>query len=75
MGILAQILISLVMMVAAFLLMPKPKAMSNADPEGLEDPKASAGSPLKVVFGTKTIKDPNILWFGDKSTRTYKVKA
>ena len=75
MNFVAQLVIALVMMVVSYLLMPKPKSGATSDVDSMDDPKASAGSPIKVVFGTITVKDPNILWYGDKSTRTYKVKA
>lgn len=75
MGFLAQIVIALVMMVVSYLLMPKPKTGSATKSDGMDDPTASAGSPIKVVFGTVTIKDPNVLWYGDKSTHTFKTKA
>lgn len=75
MGFLVQIVISLVLMVAAYLLMPKPKSGAASQADSMDDPKASAGSPVKVVFGTVTIKDPNILWYGDKATHTFKTSA
>lgn len=71
---LVQLIVSLVLMVAAYLLTPKPKSSPSSQTD-MEDPKASAGSPIKVVFGTVTIKDPNILWYGDKATHTFKTKA
>ena len=73
MSFIIQIVISLVLMVAAYLLMPKPKTESTTAGD-MENPTASAGSPIKVVFGTITIKDPNILWFGDKETNTFSTK-
>lgn len=75
MNFVVQLVIAIVMMVAAYLLAPRPKMESGANADELENPKASAGSPVKVVFGTVTIKDPNILWYGDKSTHTFKEKA
>ena len=30
---------------------------------------------VPVVFGTVTIKSPNILWYGEKREHTYKVNA
>lgn len=68
-----QIIVALVMMVVSYLLMPKPKVESTTAGD-MENPTASAGSPIKVVFGTITIKDPNILWFGDKETNTFSTK-
>jgi len=49
---------------------PKPDAVKD-----LEDPTAEAGRPIPVVFGTMTVKGLNLLWYGEKSKRTSKVKA
>lgn len=57
------------------LFMPKPKAPKPDAAKDLDDPTAEAGRPIPVVFGTLTVKGLNILWFGDKSMATYKVKA
>lgn len=75
MNFVIQIIVALVMMVASYLLTPKPKTSSSSDANTMDDPTASAGSPIKVVFGTVTIKDPNTLWYGDKTTHTFKTKA
>lgn len=75
MNFVVQLVVSLVLMLVSFLLAPKPKSSSGTDTNSMDDPKASAGTPVKIVFGTITIKDPNVLWYGDKSTHTFKVKA
>lgn len=49
---------------------PKPDALSD-----LENPTAEAGRPIPVVFGTITVKGLNVLWYGEKGTKTKKVKA
>lgn len=59
----------------SILLRPKSKTPKPDAAKDLEDPTAEAGRPVPVVFGTMTIKGLNVLWFGDKSLRTYKVKA
>lgn len=69
------LLISLAVQVIAYILMPKPKAPKPEAAQDLQNPTAEAGRPIPVVFGTVTIKGVNILWFGDKSIRTYKQKA
>ena len=61
--------------VISYLLMPKPKAPKPDAVKDLEDPTAEAGRPVPVPFGTITIKGLNLLWYGDKSKRTYKVDA
>lgn len=70
---LIQVLVSLVLIAAAYLLMPKPKSEA-ADPADFEGPSASDAKPIPVVFGTVKIKAPNCLWFGEISTVTKKVK-
>jgi hypothetical protein len=41
----------------------------------MDNPTADAGRPVPVVFGTVTVKGLNVLWYGDKSKQTKKVKA
>lgn len=72
---LVQLLITLAIQVIAYALMPKPKAPKPEAAQDLQNPSAEAGRPIPVVFGTVTVKGVNIIWFGDKSIRTYKVKA
>lgn len=69
-----NLLIALVLMVVAYLIMPKPK-QKRPEVEDLDDPTAEAGKPLPVLFGTVTVKGLNVLWFGDKSFVRKKVKA
>ncbi len=57
------------------LLLPKVKKRKPESARDLEDPTAEAGRPIPVVFGTITVKGVNVLHFGDKSLRTYKVKV
>ncbi len=61
--------------ILSYLLMPKPKAPKPEAVKDLEDPTAEAGRPVPVVFGTITVKGLNVLWYGDKSSKTYKVNA
>jgi len=69
------LLISLALNIAAYLLMPKPKGPKPEAARDMDNPTAEAGREIPVVFGTLTVKGLNCLWFGDKSIRTYKVKA
>lgn len=71
---LVYFIIALVLSVAAYMLAPKPKQAQTATSD-LNAPTVSAGRPVPVVFGTVTMKSPNILWYGDKRKREYKVKA
>lgn len=56
------------------LLVPKVKKTKPDALKDLENPTAEAGRPIPVVFGTITVKGLNVLWYGDKSLRTYKRK-
>lgn len=67
--------IAIAINIASYLLMPKPKAPRPDAVKDLEEPTAEAGRPLPVLFGTKEMRAPNILHFGDKSTRQYEIKV
>lgn len=69
------LIVGLILNIISYLLAPKPKQAKPAAAQDLEDPTAEAGRPIMVVFGDMTIKSPNVLWFGEKRTRRYKVKA
>ena len=74
-GFLLTLLIAIALNVVSYLLAPKPKTSKPEAAKEMEDPVAEAGMEIPVVFGTLTKKGPNILWFGDKSMRTYKIDA
>lgn len=69
-----NILLSLALMVVAYLIMPKIK-QETPETKDLEDPTAEAGRPIPVLFGTVTVKGLNVLWFGEKSYLKRKVRA
>lgn len=70
-----QFIIALVLVAISYMLQPRPKTPTPDAAADLESPKAEAGVPLPVIFGTITMKSPNCLWYGDKRTKTYKVSA
>lgn len=74
MNFLLQLVIALVLIVVSVVLTPKVKTPKTEIRE-LDDPTADAGREIPVIFGTITIRDPNILWFGEKNTKTYTVNA
>lgn len=69
---LVYFVISLLISVAAYMIMPKPEQPKRSV-EDLKAPTADAGRPLPYVFGTCTVKSPNYLWYGDKMIYTRKV--
>lgn len=72
--LLGQLAIGVTLMVIAYLIMPKPKT-PKPEVRDLENPTADAGRPIPKIYGTKTVKGVNVLWYGEKTTRNYKVKA
>jgi hypothetical protein len=69
------IVVALAAVALNLLLAPKVKAPKPEAVKDLESPTAEAGRPIPVVFGTITVKGLNVLWYGDKSFVTKKVKA
>lgn len=69
---LIQLAISVTLSVLAYIIAPKPK-QEKPEAQDLQEPKAEAGKPIPVVFGTKTVSGLNILWYGEKTTRKYDV--
>lgn len=59
----------------SLVLRPKAKTPKPDMAKDLENPTAEAGRPVPVPFGTIMVKGANELWFGDKSSRTYKRSA
>ena len=70
-----SLLIGLALSVVSYLLAPKPKKPKPPEVTELEDPTAEAGRPIPRVFGTLIVKSPNVLWFGEKRERQYKIKV
>jgi predicted phage tail protein len=74
-SLLIQVAIAVLINVVAYVLMPKPKGPKPEAARDMDNPTADQGRPIPVVFGTVTVKGLNVLWFGDKRTRTYEVNA
>jgi len=74
-GWLILLAVAVVTTVASALLLPKPKQGKPASADDIQNPTNDAGREMQVLFGEGVIKNGNILWFGDKGVRTYKVKA
>jgi hypothetical protein len=69
------LLLAIIFNVIAYLLAPKPKKAKPPEVKDMDNPTADAGRPVPVIFGTVTVKGLNVLWYGDKSKQTKKVKA
>lgn len=69
------LIVMVVLMVASYLLMPRPKAPTPPQAKDLDAPTADASRPVPVVFGSLTVKSPNCLWYGNVASHSYKVSA
>lgn len=72
---LIPLLISLAVSAASYLIMPKPKAPKPPSVQQADAPTAEAGKPMPVIFGTITVQEPNVLWYGESTYRQYDVKV
>lgn len=64
-----------VALVVAYNAIPKPQ---NAPPPGFGDvkvPTAEEGREIGVLFGTRNLKGPNVLWYGDFSAEAITKKG
>lgn len=52
-------------MAISFALMPKPTAPKPAGLGDIQVPTAEEGREIPVLFGTRDIKGPNVVWYGD----------
>jgi len=55
------------LMVASYLLRPKPSTFTNA-PGTVEGTTVDSSSPVPVLFGTRKITKTNCVWYGDIMT-------
>jgi len=70
-----QLLVGVALQVIGYLLIGQPKASKSESVQDLQNPTAEAGRPIPVVFGEVEIKGLNVLWFGQKYTKSFNVKA
>ena len=66
-----QLAFAIVMSVVSYALQPRPKMPTPAAATEMDNPTASAGTPLPVVFGTMTVKSANFLGYWAKEIREY----
>lgn len=63
-----QLLVMVVVMVLQAILSPKPPGPDPAQAAGLDEfdlPIASEAAPIPVLFGTRWLDRPNVVWYGD----------
>lgn len=61
--------------VVAYATAPKPQSQKPAGLGDLQVPTAEVGREVPVLFGTRDLKSPNIVWYGDLRTVAIKSKG
>lgn len=75
MAFFVQLLFAALFLLASYFLTPKPKRQKGPEYSDPEDPTASAGTPIPVLFGCMRIKGVNVVAIPDKAFRTGKINA
>lgn len=52
--------------------MPKPKSQPPVELSNINVPTAEEGRAIPVVFGTRVIEGPNVVWYGDFKSKEIK---
>lgn len=68
-------IVFIVSLVVSYSMIPKPQV---APPAGLGDikaPTAEEGREIPVLFGTRDLAGPNVVWYGDLRTEAIKKKG
>lgn len=58
------IVVFIVALVAAYAMMPKPQSQPPAGLGDIKAPTAEEGREIPVLFGTRDIEGPNVVWYG-----------
>lgn len=69
-----QIILAVVQIVVGIALRPRAKKIKPPEAQQAEAPTTGAG-PVPMVFGTMRLKEPKVLWSGDKSIHTYEIRV
>jgi len=70
-----QIALFVVSLAVSYYLQPTPDSPKAASLADFSAPTADETRPIPVLFGTRWIKGPNVVWFGDLRTRAIKKKG
>lgn len=69
------IVVFIVALVAAYAMMPKPQSQPPAGLGDFNVPTAEEGREIPVLFGTRDVEGPNVVWYGDLKTVAIRKKG
>lgn len=59
------IAVFVIALVVAYATMPKPQSQPPAGLGDIKAPTAEEGREIPVLFGTRDLEGPNVVWYGD----------
>lgn len=62
-------------LVVSYAMMPKPETRPPAGLDEIQAPTAEVGREIPVLFGTRKMESPNVVWYGDLRTVPVKKKG
>lgn len=62
-------------LVVSYVLAPKPQSQKPAGFGDIQAPIAEEGVEIPVLFGTRDLNGPNVVWYGDLKTVAIKSKG
>lgn len=65
--------IFVIALVVAYTMQPKPETRPPAGLDEIQAPTAEVGREIPVLFGTRKMDGPNVVWYGD--LRTVPIKS
>lgn len=69
------VVVFVVALVVSYAMAPKPQSRPPAGLGDIQVPTAEEGREIPVLFGTKELKGPNVVWFGDLRTEAIKKRG
>ena len=64
-----------VALVVGYAMIPKPQSQPPAGLGDIKAPTAEEGREIPVLFGTRDIEGPNVVWYGDLKTVAIRKKG
>lgn len=65
----------IIALVVAYTMQPKPETRPPAGLDEIQAPTAEVGREIPVLFGTRKMDGPNVVWYGDLRTVPIKSKG